>query len=304
MRDQENLPTPPKPITLFLMTEKGYAFLMETSKKYKSLFNLVVVGSDKTLQKDFEEEIINLCIQENINHVRKADFIDIKSEYAMAISWRWLINHPADKLIVFHDSLLPKYRGFAPLVNSLINGETEIGVTAIFGANDFDTGDIIAQSKSQITYPLTIAEAIQINNQNYLKCGDLVLSQLLRGQSITATKQDENEATYSVWRDEEDFKIDWQKSAGEIRRFIDALGFPYKGASTTFDGKFIRIFKVEECEDVTVENRDCGKVLFVREGKPVVICGRGMIKIVEAQIEENGKIIPFFPLAKFRLRFV
>lgn len=303
MRDQENHPKPPKPITLFLMTEKGYAFLKETSKKYKSLFNLVVVGSDKTLQKDFEEEIINLCIQEKIDFVKRADFIDIKSEYAMAISWRWLIKHPAEKLIVFHDSLLPKYRGFAPLINSLINGETEIGVTAIFGANDFDTGDIIGQSKSQIAYPLTIAEAIQINNQNYLKCGELVLSQLLEGQSITATKQDESEATYSVWRDEEDYKINWRKSAGEIQRFVDALGFPYKGASTTVDGKLIRILKVEECEDVIIENRDCGKVLFVQEGKPVVICGKGLLKIIEAQIEDNGKIVPFFPLSKFRLRY-
>jgi methionyl-tRNA formyltransferase len=285
------------------MTEKGYEFLRETATKYKSLFNLIVVGNDKLIQKDYEEEIINLCVKENIDYIKRAEFTEVKSVYAIAISWRWLIKHSAEKLIVFHDSPLPKYRGFAPLVNGLINGEDEIGVTAIFGANEFDTGDIIAQSKSKITYPITISEAIQKNNKNYFNCADLVLNKLLHGESISASKQVEAEASYSVWRDEEDYKIDWSKSSEAIRRFIDAVGFPYKSASTICDGKLIRIFKAEEYTDVSIENRHNGKVLFVSEGKPVVICGKGLLKITEAHIEDDGKTVPFFPLSKFRIRF-
>ena len=285
------------------MTEKGYEFLRETSTKYKSLFNKVVVGNDKSIQKDYEEEIIAFCVKESINYVKKVDFKAVTSEYVIAISWRWLIKHPAEKLIVFHDSPLPKYRGFAPLVNALLNNEGEIGVTAIFGATDFDTGDIIAQSKSSISYPITIAKAIQLNNKNYLNCAELVLNKLLRGEEINATKQSENEASYSVWRDEDDYKINWSKSSADIRRLIDAVGFPYKGASTYFDGKLIRILKAEEYADVRIENRHYGKVLFVIEGKPVVICGKGMLKIIDAHIDEDGKKIPLFPLSKFRIRF-
>jgi len=290
-------------ITLFLMTEKGYEFLKETATKYKSLFNRVVVGNDKSIQKDFEDEIINFCVKENIDCVKKADFKEVSSEYVIAISWRWLIKHPSEKLIVFHDSLLPKYRGFAPLVNALINGEKEMGVTAIFGATDFDTGDIITQSKSKIFYPTTIAEAIRLNNKNYLSCAEQVLDKLLSGAEIKATKQVESEASYSVWRDEDDYKIDWSKSSSDIRRLIDAVGFPYKGASTFFDGKLLRILKAEEYVDVSIENRHYGKVLFVSEGKPVAICGKGMLKITEAYIEEDAQKIPFFPLSKFRMRF-
>jgi methionyl-tRNA formyltransferase len=286
------------------MTEKGYEFLKETATKYKSLFNRVVVGNDKSIQKDFEDEIINFCVKENIDYVKKADFNEVASEYVIAISWRWLIKHPAEKLIVFHDSPLPKYRGFAPLVNALINGENEIGVTAIFGATDFDTGDIITQSKSNISYPTTIAEAIRLNNKNYLNCAELVLDKLLSGEEIKATKQVESEASYSVWRDEDDYKIDWSKSSSDIRRLIDAVGFPYKGASTFFDGKLLRILKAEEYVDVSIENRHYGKVLFVSEGKPVAICGKGMLKITEAYIEEDATQIPFFPLSKFRIRFI
>ncbi|MBV8660648.1 MAG: methionyl-tRNA formyltransferase [Candidatus Dependentiae bacterium] len=286
------------------MTEKGYQFLKETVAKYKSLFIMVVVGNDKSLQKDYELEIINFCIAEKINYTKKSDFKEVQSEYAIAISWRWLINHPPEKLIVFHDSPLPRYRGFSPLVNALINKEKEIGVTAIFGADDFDTGDIIAQSKSRITYPITIASAIKIINNNYLSCAELVLNKLLLGDKIEAIKQVESEATYSVWRDENDYKIDWSKSSVQIRRLIDAVGFPYKGASTSSEGILIRILSAEEYTDVTIENRDCGKVLFVSNGTPVVICGKGLLKITEAYVEVNGKLTSFLPVSKFRIRFI
>ena len=295
-------PSQKKSITLFLMTEKGYEFLRETAPKYKSLISQVVVGNDKSLLKDFEAEIINFCDQENIDCVKKSDFEKVASEYVIAISWRWLIKHPTEKLIVFHDSPLPKYRGFAPLVNALINGEKEIGVSAIFGASDFDTGDIIAQSKSNITYPVTIADAIQLNNKNYLECAQLVLDKLLCGDEIKATKQVASEASYSVWRDEDDYRIDWSQESSDIRRFIDAVGFPYKGATTLFDGKLLRILEAEEFSDMNIENRHCGKVLLVNGGKPIVICGKGMLKITRAHIDEDGKQIPFFPLRKFRIR--
>ena len=55
------------------------------------------------------------------------------------------------KLIVFHDSVLPKLRGFNPLVTSLINGYEEIGVTVLYGTEDFDRGEIILQKKVNIT---------------------------------------------------------------------------------------------------------------------------------------------------------
>lgn len=290
-------------VTFFLMTEKGFNFLKVMSKKYRPLFNLVVVGSDKAITKDFEDEIINFCDKEKIRCIKKSEFSGIKTKYALAISWRWLINHSPENLIIFHDSLLPKYRGFAPLVNALINEEKEIGVTALFGANDYDTGAVITQFKSKISYPIKIYDAIQINHENYLKCADFVLKSLLKGEILKASEQVESESSYSVWRDEEDYKIDWSKKAGEIRRFIDAVGFPYSGASTIYDGKLIRIITAEESADLKIENRDPGKVIFLRNGEPFIICGEGILKITEAYIEENGIRSPFLPLSKYRVRF-
>jgi methionyl-tRNA formyltransferase len=290
-------------ITLFIMTEKGFYFLKEVSNRYKSLIYMVVVGRDSSIEKDYAAEIIDLCGKEGLDYIERINFKDIKSEYVMTVSWRWLIDHPADKIIVFHDSLLPNYRGFSPLVNSLIQGETEIGVTALFGADKFDSGDIIVQFCSKINYPIKISEAIKINNTNYLKCALFVFDKLLASQKITGTPQNEMNASYSLWRDEMDYKIDWKKSAASIVRFIDAVGFPYKGAFAVIDGKIIRIFHAQEVPDVKIIDRQFGKVLFVSDGMPVIICGTGLLKIMDAHFDDKKNKNPFLPLSKFRLRF-
>jgi methionyl-tRNA formyltransferase len=292
-------------ITLFLMTEKGLRFLSETSPEFKHMFGLVVVGADKAIQKDFEEEIIEQCKLHELTYVKRADFAGaIETEYAMAISWRWLINHPSERLIVFHDSILPRYRGFAPLVNSLINAEPEIGVTAIYGASDFDTGDIIAQSSSPVSYPLTIGDAISMINDNYAACGREILAQLCSGDVLVAKRQQDSEASYSVWLDDHDYRIDWSTSAQRIRRFVDAVGYPYMGAYSTVEGVTVRITKCEAVPDVKIENRHPGKVLFVKDGCPVVVCGDGLIMITEASTTTEGAQVSFLPVKRFRIRFI
>lgn len=286
------------------MTEKGYFFLNETLRKYKHLYEVVVIGSDKNIQNDFEKEIIELCILYNINYIRKGAFQRVETEYAISISWRWLIDHPIEKLIIFHDSILPRYRGFAPLVNSLINGEEEIGVSAIFGESDYDSGKIIIQSKSCINYPLTIKEAIKIANRNYLYCANFILDTLNNSNELMGIPQDESAASYSIWRDESDYLIDWKKSAKEIRRFVDSTGYPYKCAKTYLNGNIIRIVSAEESVEIKLETRHTGKVIFIHQGKPVIICGEGTLIINEGYIEEKGVMKPLIPLSNFRSRFM
>ncbi len=290
-------------VTFFLMTEKGYEFLKATSKEYKSLYGLVVVGSDKAIVNDFEKEIIEYCQINDIPFIRRSEFRDVSTKYVIAVSWRWLIDHPQKNLIVFHDSILPKYRGFAPLVNALINGENYIGVSAIFGADDFDVGDIIYQCSTSISYPMKINDAIAINNKNYIECALTVLECINKGKALSGRKQHDKDASYSCWRDDDDYYIDWRKSSSYIKRYIDAVGYPYKGAASLCEGKIIRIFDAEIMSDVKIENRDVGKVLFFKDGKPVVICGEGMLQITDAYVDNGGSMLDFFPVQKFRLRF-
>jgi len=289
-------------ITLYLMTQKGFEVLKALiDHKFGVYISEVIVGRDKNIDKDYADEIISTCKVNNINYYERTDKISIVSDYSIAISWRWLIKETKSKLIILHDSLLPRYRGFAPLVNALLNFESEIGVTAIFAVEEYDKGDIIFQSKTIIHYPIRISEAINLITSNYVDLSLRIFDFLSKGQELPATPQKEEYSTYSLWRDEEDYIINWEKSSREILNAIYVLGSPYKGASTTINGtKKIRILDAELYPDVKIENRQAGKVIFIKESKPVIVCGSGLLKILNAVDDETGNSV--LPLSNFRVR--
>ncbi|MFT0473245.1 methionyl-tRNA formyltransferase [Pseudomonas antarctica] len=288
-------------LTLFVMTEKGLTFVEQAVRLFKEIISEVVIGQDTAVLNDYSREIADVCHAANVKFSLRADFSGINSEYAMAVSWRWMIKHPPERLIVFHDSLLPKYRGFAPLVNALINGEKTVGVSAIFGTTEYDRGDIIHQTSAPIQYPITIAEAIQVVGDCYLNTGMMVMKAIAGGETLKGTEQNHNLATYSLWRDDEDYHIDWSQSAEKIRRMIDAVGAPFKGAYCLIDGVPARILAAEDLDDVQIENRTAGKVIFVENKLPVVVCGSGLLRVTQCIAEESGESM--LPLAKFRARF-
>lgn len=288
-------------LTLFVMTEKGLTFVEQAVTQFKGIIAEVVIGQDASVLNDYSSEIAAVCDSAGVKFSHRKDFSEVTTEYIMAISWRWLINHAPEKLIVFHDSLLPKYRGFAPLVNALINGESKIGVSAIFGASEYDRGDIIHQTSVPIRYPITIADAIKAIGDCYLHAGLAVLQKLASGEPLLAQAQDHKQATYSLWRDDEDYQIDWSQSARKIRRMIDAVGNPYKGAFCKVDGVPARILSAEDQDDVQIENRTAGKVIFFENGLPVVVCGTGLLKVTACVTDEEGSTM--LPLSKFRVRF-
>jgi methionyl-tRNA formyltransferase len=291
-------------ISVFAMTEKGFTVISAIIEQFGDSFIDLVVGSkDSKIEKDYYDEMKALCNKNNIRFAdRKSDY-QINTAYNFAISWQWLITMENEKkLIVFHDSLLPGYRGFAPLVNSLINAEREIGVTAIFASGEYDTGDIIFQAGTRIAYPLKIAKAIEINNENYIKAALHVCGLIKEGKPIQGRVQNEAEATYSLWRNEDDYRINWLQSAEQIKRFVDATGFPYKNACTLADGKKIRILEVEIMKDLVIMNRDAGKFIQVMDGMPVVVCGEGLLKITSAVYDDNKE--SFLPIKKFRTRLI
>lgn len=289
-------------VTLFLMSEKGLKVLESVIEN--NLFHLidkVVINTDKSVINDYSDDLKKLCEENNLKCCFLYDLTTIESQYSIAISWRWLIKESNSKLIVLHDSLLPKYRGFSPLVNSLINGEKYIGVTALFASKEYDKGPIIYQEKREIEYPITIKEAIEHISLLYSELVLKILKTLSSNLTLNSQEQNEKMASYSLWRDENDYCISWEKSAEYISRFVDAVGFPYKGSKTKINGKIVIIYRVSIVEDLVVENRDVGKIIFFMDEKPVVVCGSGLIKIEEAIFEETGESI--FPLKKFRIRF-
>lgn len=292
-----------KKVTLFLMTEKGEAVLRHLLQKgFSGMIAEVIVGKDEAVGEDASGMMITLAQAAGLKHSLREDRGPVDFTYALAVSWRWMISATGGaSLWVLHDSLLPKYRGFAPLVSQLVNKERMIGVTAIFGNDNYDTGNVIASRSTGVQYPLRIKEAIGLLKPLYAELAEELFSIHASGNVFPSIPQDDKEATYSLWRDEEDYRIDWSRDAAFLRRFIDATGSPYSGASCFLGNEKVRILAAEEAGDVPVENRDAGKVIFMKDQKPVVVCGKGLLRILEAVYEKDRRSI--FPLPAFRLRF-
>jgi methionyl-tRNA formyltransferase len=288
-------------ITLYLMSYKGYYVLQKFLSEFSpSLIDKVISSEDNNVENDFYKEIKSLAESSGIYFYNKNDSFEITTTYVLAISWRWIIGLD-QKLIILHDSILPCYRGFSPLVNSLINNEKYIGVTAIFANLEYDTGDIIEQKEIEITYPIKIFDAIKLLTPLYYEIIKSIIIKISNNKSLVAVKQDDLKASYCLWRGEDDYEINWEEDSIYIRRFIDASGFPFLGASSYLENKKVRIFEAEEYEDLMIENRIPGKVIFLKNGNPVVVCGKGLLLI--KKIIEVGTGNSLLPLRKIRTRF-
>ena len=102
-----------------------------------------------------------------------------------------------------------------------------------------------------------------------------------------------------MWRDIEDYIIDWSKSSDYIKRFIDAVGYPYKGAFTTCNSSKYYIKESFIVDDVIIENRTPGKVLFKKENMFYIVCGVGLLCVQNFFNEDGQKI----NINNFRIRF-
>ena len=287
-------------IRLYLLGVKGFRVLESLIKKYGTeIIDSVIIGRDKNILDDYFTEIISICDRNSISHIeRLEDNLNTKI-FSIAVGWRWIIDlERVEKLIVLHDSILPKYRGFNPLVTCLINGDSEIGVTALFANEKFDRGDVIYQSKSKIKYPIKINDAIGISINNYIVVVTKIIEDLNKGKELPRFGQIDSDASYSLWRDEEDYQINWAWENYKIKRFIDAVGDPYLGAVSIVDNKKIRIVEVEELENIIIENRTPGKIIYFENDCPVVVCGFGLLKINKMTCEKKT-----FILNKLRVRF-
>jgi len=287
-----------------LLGAKGYYCLKAiVESDFCKLNNItVIIGTDKSVTDDFSKKIKVLCENKNINSYCRNEFQDYRDyDYVFAIGWRWLIKGVQDnKLIIFHDSILPKYRGFAPLVSAALNKEKEIGVTALFGADEYDRGAVIAQKSISVVYPIRIEELIEKIIPCYVDLVGEVLKELFFGTEIRAENQIESDASYSIWLDSEDYFLDWNCDSDYIANKINLLGRPYQPAKSYMNDQEVIICSAEVYKNLTLEHRHVGKVLMVEGGCPVVICGRGLIKITKMTCKSGNELIPF---KSFRVRF-
>lgn len=194
----------------------------------------------------------------------------------LVVSWRYMLppavyRRPRNSTFVFHDLLLPAYRGFAPTVWAIINGEDHTGVTLFEIAEAVDAGDIIDQQRISIDPSEMIADVMDRITQVYLLLLEKNLPFLISG-SISRTPQNHVNATYTCKRNLEDNKIDWNTSSKQIYNLVRASAKPYSGAFAFLAGQELRIWSAKLLDDFRpYVGRIPGRVVEIRSGEGVVV---------------------------------
>lgn len=183
-----------------------------------------------------------------------------------------------------HSSLLPKYRGAAPVQWAVLNGDTVTGVSTMYLAPEMDTGDVIFTVKTEIGEFETSGELFD----RLMVMGAELLHKTLRAiENGTAprSKQDESQASYVTMLDKSMSPIDWSRSPREIVKHICGLQ-PWPVATTEIGGLTFRIFKAEYTDTVT--DKAPGTVVAADKKGIEIACG-GAHTLLITELQAPGK---------------
>ena len=200
----------------------------------------------------------------------------------------WLLGIPRLGCINVHASLLPKYRGAAPINWAIANGETVTGVTIMQMDAGMDTGPMLASRAIAIGDEET---APQLSSR-LAQVGAEVLSETLPAverRQIAPTPQDEREATYAPILKREDGLVDWRMSAREIANRMRAFQ-PWPGTYTTFRGARLTFWRAREVENKS-ESAEPGTITGIDNSGIIVACaGSTSLRVEELQTEGKRRM--------------
>lgn len=215
----------------------------------------------------------------------------LSPDYIFCVKWRTMVprrvmDSARGGLVIFHASLLPEYRGFAPMNWPIINGESKTGLTMFYAAEEVDSGDIIEQRERVLADE---DDAGTLDAWVTETAGQMLEENLPRLAAGTAPRvpQDHSRATYAIWRGPEDGRIDWSRPTREIHSLVRGLTSPYPGAYSMVEGRRLIVWSAEaECEPRRYVGRIPGKVESIVPGVGVnVLTGDGLLRLKSVQFE-------------------
>ncbi len=197
-----------------------------------------------------------------------------------------ILNLPKYGCINIHASLLPKYRGAAPIQWAVIDGEAKSGVTTMYMEEGLDTGDIIEKSEVEISEDETGGS---LHDKLAEIGGELIISTLKKFENgeVIRKKQDENLATYAKKLEKKLGKIDFNNSAKNIERLIRGLN-PWPSAFTSFGKKNLKIWNAKVLDtNYDVEN---GQIAEITKDMIIIKTAKGALGITELQLQGKKRM--------------
>ena len=188
-----------------------------------------------------------------------------------------------------HFSLLPKYRGAAPVNWAVVNGETRTGITTMKMDAGLDTGDILLQSETAIDAE---ENAIDLMARLSFEGANLLSETLKNLDKISPRKQTDDDASYAPVMVKEEGRINWESRASTIKNHV--RGFqPFPTSFTDYNGKKITVWRAEEITDdeLPITGGAFGEVLEAKSDEFIIACGNDTrLKILELQIEGKRRM--------------
>jgi methionyl-tRNA formyltransferase len=258
-RGQQLTPPPTK-----VLAEKHGVPIFQFQRLRKSPEALTLLGE---LRPD-------LCVVVAFGQILEPEFFDL----------------PPHGTLNVHASLLPAYRGAAPIVHAILNGESESGVTIMKIDAGMDTGDVLSEESVQIPENMTAGE---LEKLLAVKGADLLLRSLdgyLKG-SIEPVPQDHDLATYAPRFDKGIAHLDWGVEASRVHNTVRALN-PWPGATFKWQGKEVKLWRTRlVAEHLSRGPQPPGSVVEIRRGSFLVRCGNDtVIELGELQLPNRKRV--------------
>ncbi|WP_437618435.1 methionyl-tRNA formyltransferase [Sorangium sp. So ce1151] len=213
---------------------------------------------------------------------------DAEADVALVIAYgrilpKAVLEAPRRGCMNLHASILPRYRGAAPITWAIVEGEAETGIALMQMDEGMDTGPVYAVHRTPIG-PDTTADELAV--ELGALAARVVREDLRRavGGEIEATPQDHGAATHAPLLKKEDGRIRWDRSARQIHDHIRGMT-SWPGAFTTIDGKAVKVLAARVESEAAREEAPPGTVVMAGRGVVIVSCGAGAIQILRAQAE-------------------
>lgn len=201
----------------------------------------------------------------------------------------WLLELPRFAAVNVHGSLLPKYRGAAPIAWAIMNGEMTTGVTTMIVEEKLDAGPILLQETMPISDQATTDEVTAAMSDLGARMLLATLDGLAAG-TINAIPQNEDLATYAPSLTKEMSPISWENKAQKIHNQIRALN-PWPLANSDFRGKRIKFFKSRPEEEVSRDGMVTGTFLGTTRQGIRIQCGEGtVLEVLELQVAGKKRV--------------